>query len=291
MKNIFIKTIGLATLLGTISYLKYREDYPIIESHSSVKYHESVKQINIIANDRKIYGELLRPSTIQGKLPLVICAHGFDSSTTFMKRLCGLSLVRSGLAVLVFDFCGGALKTKSDWTMDKMNINTELEDLNAVIDYASNLEDVDTNNIYLVGESLGSLVAALCASKRKEDIAGLILYYPAFSLSDTAKKKYPDINLIPNNTELFGIKLSKEFFTSIYDRDFINECSTYDKPVLILHGDKDEIVDVTYARKASEAYQNVKYIEYNDEIHNFKAKGKALASKEVYNFIIDNKKI
>ena len=283
MKSIFLKTsLYITTLLLGLSYYEYRKDYPRIKAFSNYKYKEVIKKLTIKSNNGNIYAEYLRPKSINGKLPLIICAHGLDSSTTFMKRLCGLSLVRSGFAVLVFDFCGGALNTKSDLSMNEMDINTEIEDLNAVIDYIKELEDIDTRNIYLLGESLGALVSAIVAKKREEEINGLILYYPAFSLPDTIKKHNND------KYELFGFKLSKSFFTTLIDRDVYKECGDFSKAVLLMHGTSDEKVNIEYARKAKDIYPNIRYIEYENEIHDFKAGGKAKAVEEVYDFIIKN---
>ncbi len=281
MNRLIKSGITLASIYGLFSYYKYRKDYPPIKALINKPYDIEIEKNYLNIKDRNIYYEYIKPRIDNNDKPLLLCVHGFDSSSRFMKRLCALALAKSGFEALVFDFCGGGLNSKSDLTMKDMTILSEKEELNMMIDYALNIN----KRIILIGESMGSLLSAIVAKEREEDIEGIILYYPAFSLPDTIRSLYPDKENIEEDPKLFGISLSKEFFLALYDMDTYELCKGYKKKVLLLHGDNDEIVNVEYARKAKDIYPNIKYIELANEIHNFRAKGKILALKEVYDFL------
>ena len=197
----------------------------------------------------------------------------------------GKSLAMSGYAAICFDFCGGSRKTKSDWDMTKMTIFTEKEDLLAVIDRVKKLDKVDQEHIYLLGESQGGMVSAITVMERSKDIRAMVLYYPAFCIPEDAHKKFGNKEEIPQKTEAFGLEIGRKYYADVWGFDVFSYIGDYKKPVLILHGDKDTVVDISYGKRGADSYMNGTFVKYSGEIHGFYAKGKQQAAKQSYIFL------
>ena len=74
----------------------------------------------------------------------------------------------------------------------------------------------------------------------------------------------------------------------VYREKLVVEAKKYVGPDLIVHGDADKTINISYGIKASETYNNAKFISLHGEDHGFSAKGKIEATKEVYKFLCDN---
>lgn len=154
-----------------------------------------------------------------------------------------------------------------------MSIFTEQEDLEAVIEMIQNLDFVDKNNIFLLGSSQGGVVSALVAAKHQEVIRGIILLYPAFVLVDQAQELFESVDDIPDRYDHMWMTVGKTYFEDLLDYDVYADIASYDNDVLIIHGDRDSIVPLSYSKKAVEIYSSAKLyiIEgaghgfYNDE--------------------------
>lgn len=99
---------------------------------------------------KKIYGRLFTPDMDNEKLPLVILSHGMNNTHASMKYL-AKQLAEKGIMCYIFDFCGGGPNSKSTGDMLDMSPLTECDDLFLVINTMKELENVDTDRIYLCG--------------------------------------------------------------------------------------------------------------------------------------------
>ncbi len=285
MKTVFMIFTGIAIFIA-FSLWNYRRFMPKPIPLSEKKYKVITKELCIPVNGKTLYGELLLPEGVKGKLPTVICCHGFGSSYKLCKNLIGKALAMSGYAAYCFDFYGGSKKSRSGGTMLEMSILTEKEDLFAVIDYVKGLEMVDAKNLFLLGESQGGMVSAITAVDRREDLKAVVLYYPAFCIPDDAHKKFQRKEAIPEITEAFNkMKISRKYYKDAWDLDVYSYIQAYEKPVFIIHGDNDKVVDVSYGRKAAKVYKNAVYTELPGETHGFTGKGKLEAAKQTYQFL------
>ena len=190
--------------------------------------------------------------------PIAIISHGFMANQLF-SFVHAQYLARMGYAAFCFDFCGGTLIGASDGKSTQMSVMTEVMDLKAVINYAKSLPYTDENNLFLIGCSQGGFVSAITASQLKEQVKGLILLYPALSIPDDARNGHMmfakfDPNNVPDTFYCGPMKLSSTYVTDVIDLDPYEIISKYKGNVLILHGDNDNIVDITYSEKALEAY-------------------------------------
>ena len=92
------------------------------------------------------------------------------------------NLAKKGYLAYAFDFPGGSSNGQSKGlSQTQMSIYTEEQDLLAIIKVLRHRNDVDKNNVLLVGGSQGGVVSALTASQHSAYIKGLALMYPAIS--------------------------------------------------------------------------------------------------------------
>jgi len=222
-----------------------------------------------------IRGILLRPQR-EGRLPAVIVSHGFGSNT-FASLHFARRFAAAGFTAICFDFCGSG-RGKSDGASTDMSVLTELEDLNAVLDYVRGLDFVDTSRIVLAGCSQGGLVSALLAARRPEDVNRLILYYPAFSIPDDARKgRLPgrrfDPENLPETMSVLAIRLGTRYALDIRDLDPFGEIGAYTRPVLICHGTADRVIPIRYSQRAAEVYPNAQFNAIHRGGHGFLLRG------------------
>lgn len=127
--------------------------------------------------DLTIRGTEYRP---EGEnLPVAIVSHGFMAWQDTVRHY-AKELARMGYCAYCFDFCGGSVmkKGKSDGATTDMSVLTEVQDLEAVIEYVQSLPHTG-NELLLMGCSQGGFVSALVAAKQPGLVSKLVLFYPA----------------------------------------------------------------------------------------------------------------
>ena len=233
----------------------------------------------------RIYGVLYRPQNAGSKLPLVIMAHGFGG-THGNVRAYAEAVSRKGFLCYCLDFCGGGNGSRSDGSTTEMSIFTEREDLTAVVGQLKSLPEVDSSRIILMGESQGGMVSAITASQMPDDILCLALFYPAFCIPDDAKRRYPTPDDIPASSSLWGTQLGRTYYEDLYDFDVYTEIAKFNKPVLLLHGNRDNIVDISYSQRASETYQQVEYHVLQGAGHGFSGSSQTQAINYLQDWLV-----
>lgn len=225
------------------------------ENNSHIAYKYTTSEIYINNEDKQIYGILYKLVNIK-KGPIIIYSHGLGGS-----HLSGLDygkeLAKAGYFFYAFDFCGGSSNSRSDGLTTEMSVLTEASDLEAVLNEVKTWDFINLEKIILFGTSQGGVVSSLVASNHADEVNGLILFYPAFVITDDIHKKYPTKEDIPSDTNYFGwINVSSKYMLDIYDLDLYEKVANYSKDVLIVHGNQDEIVDLKYSKKLQDTYQN-----------------------------------
>lgn len=274
---------GAAGLLGAAAWCNYRRFAYQPRALGETSFPVEARELRIPMEDRTIYGRLLLPRGHSGRLPTVICSHGLGSSGKAAEGLVGTSLAMSGFAVYCFDFFGGNPRSKSGGAMWEMSVFTEQADLNAVIDAIQALDTTDTDNLFLLGESQGGFVTAITAAQRPQDIRAVIEYYPAFCIPDDARARHKDA--IPERETLGRSVLGRVYSENLMDYDVYSILPRYTGPVLILHGDHDRTVDISYGRRAADAYKHAEFVCLPGEIHGFTGRGKEKAAELSYEFL------
>ena len=222
-------------------------------------------------------------------LPVAIVCHGFmawqDTVRQYTKEL-----ARMGYCAYCFDFCGGSVmkKGKSDGETTDMSVLTEVQDLEAVIEYVQSLPYTG-NELLLMGCSQGGFVSALVAAKHPELVDKLVLFYPALCIPDDARAgkmmlaKFDPKN-IPERLNCGPMKLGRCYVADAIEMDPIVEIKPYRGPVLIVHGTDDKIVKLDYSRQAQRAYPNAKLHIIEGGAHGFSKKHDAIAMAHLRRF-------
>lgn len=226
------------------------------QSAMSGTYQYDVKEIWLTSRGNQIYGKAYIPETNQ-KTPLVIFAHELGVTHTTGEGYAEYFASR-GIAYYVFDFPGGSISgSKSDGDSTDMSILTEAEDLKNVLEQSKSWDFIDSSRIYLHGGSQGGMVAAITASMIPDEVAGLILAYPAFIIPDQLHSDFSSLDAVPDTfTYIDWIKVGKIYAEDAWNYDTYNEIQKYTGPVLIMHGDADTTVPMSYSQRAASVYQN-----------------------------------
>lgn len=173
-----------------------------------------------------------------------------------------------------------------------------MEDLKAVIEYASNLDYADANRVTIGGCSMGGFASAMLAAELKDRIEKLILLYPALHIPEKARSgKMIFFKVDPNNvpdviTGIAGLKVGGDYVRTAQKVDCFNTISEYKGPVVFIHGTWDKLVSPKYTKMAYEAYsdkrgsaQGLDIIWIKRGSHGFKKKHLAKAQNELAKYL------
>lgn len=223
-----------------------------------------IKELNFERDGLTIAGKLYLPDTHADTYPIVIMCHGFTANMNSNAEEAKW-YNDHGIAAYIFDFIGGGYKIKSSLTMREMSVLTEAKDLQTVITGIKALDCVDETKIFLQGKSQGGFVSAYIAGKQPDDVAGLILYYPAFVIQDDAKQRVGTIY----ETSIMGHEVGLIYNEDALSFDIFDVIGGYTDKVLIIHGDVDDIVPFRYAQQAFDVYHDVDLICMKNAAHGF----------------------
>lgn len=241
--------------------------------------------VHIPWGEKMLYGELFLPKDHKKKLPVVVCSHGFNGSYRYFSSCSAPSLASVGYAVLCFDFYAGSKKGKSGGSMKEMSVFMEKDQLNAVIDWVKQQDFCDLDNLFLFGESQGGFVTAITGAEHSHDVKAMVLFYPAFCIQNDMLKRYPTPDQLPSEIQFMGATLGKVYYEKLYDYDPYAVAGQFAGNVLVVHGDNDKLVDISYGKKVAACYQNSEFLTLPGEPHGFTAKGRQISTRHVYDFL------
>ena len=235
----------------------------------------------------KISGELYLPDTNKGRYPIVVMSHGFGGDREGCRPYAEI-LTEHDIGCYIFDFCGGGLSSKSDGKMTEMSVLTEGADIEAAVLNIRKESFADRKNIFLMGESQGGVASTIAAGKIEKYIRAMILFYPAFVLFDDAKKKYPNSDDIEDTTTVFGLPVGRKYYEDAFSIDINDYMEMYQGNVLILHGNVDEVVPISYSIAARKRFPSARIMQIDNAGHGFYGKEVVEAGREMVSFIKDN---
>lgn len=207
--------------------------------------------------EKQIYGVLYRPQGANEKYPAVIFSHGFDGNYQVGAQYAD-ALAAKGYVVYCFDFCGGSTYSRSDGSPLEMSIFTEQSDLEAVLHTMQQQPFVDEQNIFLMGTSQGGAVSAITAAANPDAIRGAVLLYPAFNLVENTQERFQSAENIPDTYFQLWMTVGRAYAEPLMDYDIYSAAAAYPKDVLLLHGDADTIVPLSYSQKALDYYTSAR---------------------------------
>lgn len=262
-------TAGAENQIGDM--LMSNQDYSVYET----KFERDGKQIN---------GNLYLPNTSAEKYPTVIISHGYEGSHEEMAPYAEV-FAAQGIAAYVFDFCGGSYSSRSDGETTEMSVLTEEADLTAVMDGLASIDRIDDSMIFLMGESQGGMVSALAAADQASRVRALVLLYPALVIPDHAREEYSSADEVPETSDLMGMTVGKIYYTDVLGMDVYQQISRYTGSVLILHGDRDNLVPISYSQKAVQMYSSASLTVIKNGGHGFYGSMQKEAAEDALNFI------
>lgn len=241
-------------------------------------------EYSIPASLGNLYGILSFPGT-EGPVPLVILSHGFGGNLGGNQDYADYFLSR-GFATFNFDFCGGGFGSRSDGTMLQMSVLTEAKDLNAIIDTFR--DDIRFTGIFLWGASQGGFVSSYVGAQRPEDVAAMVLEFPAYVLQDDARARAAEDGSFPDVDSVMGVKIGGIYGEDATSFDIYDVIGGYTGDVLILHGDRDSIVPLRYSERAQEVFPSAELIVMNGQNHGFMGASRTEAREKEAQFFLDH---
>ncbi|MCR4940164.1 MAG: alpha/beta hydrolase [Treponemataceae bacterium] len=235
-----------------------------------------------------IRGHIFRQAAAEGKKPAIILSHGFLGDEAPLSHYAEV-MVKIGYTAVTFDFNGGGPKSTSSGNSIDMTVLTEKEDLLAVVKYISSLEDIDSENISLMGFSQGGFVSALAAAQLKDRIKKLILFFPALCIPDHARQgKMMLMTFDPENPPPLicqdPMPVGRNYALTAQKLDPYKEISGFEGETFIIHGTADKAVNVEYSRKARSIYKKLVYKEIEGAGHGFTGADDEAAIRAVTDF-------
>lgn len=205
---------------------------------------------------QKIIGVVHRPEGPPGtKYPAVVICHGFTGQKVEPHRIfvkTAESLAAQGFLALRFDFRGSG---DSEGEFHEMTLEGEISDAIKAVDYLLAAEPVDPGRIGVVGLSMGGAVAA-CLTGRDQRIKSTVLWAAVadFDVLGTPDR-WKDSPYVAefDAYDAGGNLVGRRFIEALANTSPSEEIKRARGPVLILHGDKDEVVPLDHAHRFRDA--------------------------------------
>ena len=223
------------------------------------------------------------------KVPAIVMFHGFTGHKSETHRLfvkVARSLCEVGYVVLRFDFRGSG---DSEGDFEDMTVPGEVSDAKRSIDFLEEIPWVDKEKIGVIGLSLGGRVAAILASD-DERLKFAILYSPALGplrekfislQTDETLKKLASGEAVKVSE---GWYLKKPFFDTLDSPVPLDVMDRIKVPILIIHGDSDEVVSNETSKKG---YEIVKDLNKKNELYIVKGGDHTFSVREHTSEVID----
>lgn len=197
------------------------------------------RRFEFLIGTQRVVGDIHLPDNFTQPFPCVICSHGYKSHRNSEKYFqIGHRFSLEGIAIFRFDH-RGALRGESDGKFQDTTLSRRVEDLLAAIDALNKVQEIDSGRLGLLGSSLGGMDVLIAQNEKIK--ARVIMATPfAFpqpsktikrSFAEKGYHEYPD-----------GSRINKEFYENLNRYNLKEEIKKVSCPLLIIHGDLDELV-------------------------------------------------
>jgi len=214
-----------------------------------------MNEVTLTVEGIPLVGQIFLPEG-RGPYPAVCICHGIPSGTPDDEEDGGYAelaeqICHEGFAVFVFNFRGtgdsGGNFDLAGWTRD----------LKAIIDYLWELPEIDRLHLSLFGFSGGAAVAIYVAAQDKRVSCVAACACPA---EFTFLKDVDEPQKVVDHFHNIGVIRDEDFpasaeewlngFNEVRPIDFVGKIAP--RPLLLVHGNKDETVDVSHAHRLHE---------------------------------------
>lgn len=204
----------------------------------------TVRLITFPYRNASLSGAAHFPTVIKAgqTLPAIILVHGFVGSKVGEHRLfvkAGRYFSERGYIVFRFDFLGCG---ESDGDYKDVTVTSQVEQLQHALTFVTQMKEVDSERIAIIGHSLGGAVSSLTSSIDKR-VRELVLWSPV-------ARPYHDITTITGRTAVSeatktghydyrGFLLSHSFFLDLSLHKPLTSIKRFKGNALIIHAEKD----------------------------------------------------
>ena len=205
---------------------------------------------------------------IKGKSPGIVFIHGLNSNMEGKKAIFIEKYAKKNkLSFIRFDCRGHG---KSSGNFEDFTISDWKKDLFDIIDNLTKGPQI------LIGSSMGGWLMLLAAKSKKRKISALIGLAAAAdfgkdlfnSLSIKNKQDIKTKGITKYTYKGFAYYLTKEFFIHCTKNKILNKKINFNKPVILIHGNKDNIVKDTMPikimKKLSSKNVQIKFLKSSD---------------------------
>ena len=98
--------------------------------------------------------------------------------------------------------------------------------------------------------------------------------------------EYGGLDSVPEKINYSGLTVWRKYVVDAYDFYPYGIIGLYEGPVTILHGDKDEIVPLSYSKTALKKYKNASLTVLEGQNHGFDTDGQAKAIGLMEDFLV-----
>lgn len=211
-----------------------------------------IEKISWISDGVDIAGEIYLPEGRPAPSPALVLCHGIPAKSKspddrgyplLAERFC-----REGFLVLIFNFRGAGLSGGN------FDLRGWAADLDYGLDRLLVRREVDRGRIFLMGFSGGAAVS-ICVAARRKEIAGLVSCASPADLLDLATgtglqdflRHAREVGIIRDPGFPPSLEEWKEGFQKVKPIDWIDKIPP--RPVLLIHGTADEVVNVNHAHR------------------------------------------
>jgi putative redox protein len=175
----------------------------------------------------------------------VVFGHCFTCSrhTRIIRQICK-ELAEKDVLALRFDFSGNG---QSEGEFSASNYSKQINEMQTAADV---IAEKGARRIGLAGHSMGAVIAVLTAAQTKTVKAVCALAARLSGLNAThffSKKQLEDLEVtgrVSFNSRGRSLQLSTKFFTDAKQYDLPEAVKSLQTPLMVIHGDADEIIPV-----------------------------------------------
>jgi alpha-beta hydrolase superfamily lysophospholipase len=209
----------------------------------------NIKDIRLEVSDGTYVRVEIREPAVRKK-GCVVFSHGFSVAAVESHRMfldISNRLNALGYVAVMFDYRGWG---SSDLSSEEVTIDTEIQDLDRVIEYVYNNVN-GKEKIILWGQSLGSGVASLVASEKEKEIGAIVLWCLSAELFERYSVTLgPEIYTKGYVFTEKGDKIGRAFLDSLKDKDVYGAIRKISVPLLFVHGTEDKKASVELTERA-----------------------------------------
>ena len=191
---------------------------------------------------------------VAGQKALILCLHGFAGSkkSPTIERL---HSVMSALKVgtFTFDWPGHG---ESDAPFSALTVENCMQDMEEVCEYLHGKYKVP---LWCFATSLGGFLAMSYHLRHPETFEQILLRSPALKMGEVMKaamSKERFERLMQGEELDFGhdrpLRLTRSYFEDLREHDIFDAPPLHPEKILIIHGDQDQTVPISYSQRYSE---------------------------------------